>query len=57
LQPELVFELTNLAAQRRLRNMQSFGGTGDVFRLSDSDEVSKLLELHIKSLIASSLSN
>ena len=43
LQPKVVFELTDLARERRLRDMQALGGTPDVFRLSHGDEVSELL--------------
>ena len=49
-QPELVFEVSDLAAQRRLRNMQALGRAGDVFLFRDGDEIAQVPELHRRRL-------
>ena len=42
---ELVFELPDLPAQRRLRDVKQFGGATDVLGLGHCDEVPKLAQV------------
>jgi hypothetical protein len=45
---DFVFEIADLAAERRLRRVQSLlGGDGETAFLRDRDEVSKVPQLHI----------
>ena len=48
---QLVFEVANLPAQRRLRNMKPRGCTRHVLLFSDGDEVSQVAEFHSESSI------
>jgi len=41
-----IFEVANLPAQRRLRNLQPRGSTRHVLFFDDSDEVSQVAEFH-----------
>jgi len=42
---EGLFELTNLQAQGRLRDIELLGGLGDVSDFGDPDEISELAEI------------
>jgi hypothetical protein len=44
---QLVFELLNLAAQRRLAHVARFRGAAKVAMIGDCDEITKFLEIHI----------
>jgi len=47
IKPEFVLEQFELLADRRLRRMQLFGGSGDVHAvLRDGGEIAQLLKLH-----------
>ncbi|BCG81343.1 hypothetical protein MesoLj113b_48850 [Mesorhizobium sp. 113-3-3] len=41
----MLLELHDLSAERRLRNMQDFGGTGDIAGFGDGDEVAELAQV------------
>jgi len=43
---EILFELANLAAQRRLRNVELFGGASKIQIFSDGDEVTDVSKFH-----------
>lgn len=48
-QAQAFFELGDLPAQRRLGNMQPFGGAADVFFLGDYNEVAQLADVdHVR---------
>ena len=44
---EFIFEVTNLPAQRRLRNVQPRGGPCHILFLGDGHEVTKVSEFHM----------
>jgi hypothetical protein len=44
--PELIFEVANLSAQRRLRNVKPRRARCHVLFFSDGDEVSQVAEFH-----------
>jgi hypothetical protein len=44
--PELVLECADLAAERRLRHAEAFGGTTDVPFLGHGNEITDLREAH-----------
>ena len=46
LDPELVFELPDLMAERRLTQIQPLGGAAEVQRLGQRDDVAKVTQLH-----------
>jgi len=46
LDPELFFELPDLMAERRLTQIQPFGGPAEVQRLGQHDDVAKMTQLH-----------
>jgi hypothetical protein len=43
---QFIFEVANLPAQRRLRNVKPRGGARHVLFFSDGDEVSQVTEFH-----------
>jgi hypothetical protein len=45
---EILLELADLQPERRLRDIELFGGAGDVADLGDFDEVAKLSEIDRK---------
>src|SRR5262245_25354810 len=47
---ELVLELADAAAERRLRDVEHLGGARDVARLRDGDEIAHLAEAHAASI-------
>ena len=49
---QFIFEIANLSAQRRLRNVKARGGAGHVLFFSDGDEVSQVAEFHSPSSIS-----
>jgi hypothetical protein len=52
LDPNLILQIADLPAQRRLRSMQApFGRQRQAARLGDRDEVSKMTQLHSSSLL------
>ena len=46
LDPQLVFELPDLMAQRRLAQIQPLGGAAEVQRLGQRDDVAKVAQFH-----------
>ena len=46
LHAQFVFEVADLPAQRRLRDMQPFGGARDILFLSGGDEIAQMAKFH-----------
>ncbi|MOA15059.1 hypothetical protein D3C78_1351990 [compost metagenome] len=45
--PQLLFQLLYLPTQRRLRDMQAFGGAGDVPLLRDHHKIAQMAQIHL----------
>ena len=48
LKPKLIFEVVNLAADARLRDMELQRGTRNIFFLGDGDEVAEMTQFHFR---------